>query len=106
MRYASKTRGMILAALLVLSSVAMLSGCSYLRGRDRAVDTIPIPRTSASTDTKREACVRACNNDHDLCMAGPPSRNTNTALFDAPAQIIGASAGCDQAMRDCMKMCK
>lgn len=98
----SKARRASFAALLLLGMV-VLGGCSLLHRHDTSSDNVVIPRTAATTDTKREACVRACSKDHDLCNDGPSSRNET---FDAPQQIVGASAACDQSLRDCLKYCR
>lgn len=102
MQNASKARRNFFTALLVLCMM-VFSGCSYLRSRDTSTDTVVIPHTDAKTDTKREACVRSCSHEHDVCNDGPSSRNET---FDAPQQFVGASAGCDQSLRDCLKYCK
>ncbi len=92
-----------LSVLCLMLSACLLSSCSYLRSPDTSPDSIPVPRTSATTDTKREACVRACSNERDICDAGPESRNQ---VFDAPQTVVGAAAGCDQSLRDCLRYCK
>lgn len=78
-------------------------GCSLLRNRDVASDSVALPSQSASTDTLREACIRSCNHDHEMCSAGPSSRNDT---FDAPKQVLGASAACDQDLRSCLRNCR
>jgi uncharacterized protein YceK len=102
MRMITVERRNILTVLCVVLAV-MVSGCSVLRSRDTSSDTVTIPRTSSATDTKHEACVRACSRDHDTCNDGPASRNET---FDAPQTIVGAGAACDQSLRDCLKYCK
>ena len=98
---ALKERGKYFTALFLCA--LMLSNCSIWRARDMSADHVVIPKTSSSTDTMREACVRACDRDHDTCNAGPSARDE---AFDAPKQILGASAACDQAFRDCLRYCK
>jgi hypothetical protein len=102
MQSSSKARRNLSTALLLLG-LLVLANCSYLRGRDTSADNIVIPHSDATTDTKREACVRACSHDHDICNDGPESRNDT---FDAPQQFVGAAAGCDQSLRECLKTCK
>ncbi len=103
MRVQAKERKAVLTALCLMLGLYALSGCSYLRSPDRSADSIEVPHTSSTTDTKREACVRACNQERDICNAGPESRNQ---VFDAPQAVVGAGAGCDQAMRNCLRYCK
>src|SRR5689334_21795417 len=52
------------------------------------------------TDTRRESCIRACNNDQANC------RDTATArlnAFDAPDNVVGAGANCDRELQECLK---
>lgn len=103
MQSQANERKNILSVLCLMLSVCLLSGCSYLRSPDTSTDSIEVPHTSATTDTKREACVRACNSERDICDAGPESRNQ---VFDAPQTVVGAAAGCDKSLRDCLRYCK
>ena len=99
---ASKERRIFFTAFL-LCSMLVLASCSYLQSRNTSSDSVAIPRTAPTTDTKREACARACSHEHDICNDGPASRNQT---FDAPQQFVGAGAACDQSLRDCLKYCK
>ena len=102
MPYQTKMRRKSFTAFLLLGML-LLTNCTWLHSRDTSSDNVAIPRTAATTDTKREACARACSGEHDICNAGPASRNE---AFDAPQQFVGASAACDQSLRDCLKTCK
>lgn len=102
MQNSSKERRKPFTAFLLLG-LLVLASCTWLHSRDTSTDSIEVPRTASTTDTKREACVRACNNERDICNAGPESRNQ---VFDAPQTVVGAAAGCDQSLRECLKSCK
>ncbi len=98
----SKKRKIFFTAFLV-SGLLALSGCALLRSRDTSADRVVVPHTDSATDTRHESCLRACGHDHERCNDGPASRNET---FDAPQQFVGASAGCDQSLRECLKACK
>jgi hypothetical protein len=98
-----KGRDKCITVLLTLLCLIVLPNCSYLRNRDTTTDNALLPQSSPLTDTKREACVRACSHEHDTCNDGPSSRND---AFDAPKQFVGASAACDQSLRSCLKYCR
>lgn len=59
--------------------------------------------TSSENDTKREACIRACNSEHALCGESEATRFDGA---DMPSGMIGAAAACDQSLRQCLKSCK
>lgn len=59
--------------------------------------------SAQETDTKREACIRACNSEHALCGESEATRFDGA---DMPSGIIGAAAACDQSLRSCLKTCR
>jgi hypothetical protein len=98
-----RMQGKLFTCILSCVLMVVFSGCSMLRRHDAAIDKTPIPHSSSKTDTLREACIRVCDHDHDMCNAGPASRSQ---IFDAPQQMLGSGAACDQSMRDCIKNCR
>lgn len=75
----------------ILSLAAVLG--SVLYGRLTAAE---------DTDTRREACIHACERDHTNC------RDTTGArldTFDAPSNIVGTGATCDKELQECLRRC-
>jgi hypothetical protein len=59
-------------------------------------------KAAEDTDTRREACIHACERDYTNC------RDTTGArldTFDAPSNIIGTGAACDRELKECLRRC-
>lgn len=83
---------------LTLIPLVFMLACtaSLLWAADAKVDT------TAASDTKREACIRACNYQRTICGEASATRFETYGESNA---VIGAAATCDYDLRRCLKDC-
>lgn len=96
--------GRFLGPLFFLFLTLSLGACATFWRAPPAVDPLPqVSSGNAAMDTAREACIRTCKRQNDICREGASPRFENYG--DAP-QGLGAGTPCDASLSRCLSGCR